>query len=114
LVAIEVDGTTAYALREDVDALMATPPSEAVRFLPGHDQWVIGAGTKDVHVTPPSRRSLMTRKANPVIVGGVVCGTWARKGHEISVTWLDERGRPDAAIERESARVADLLTDRQE
>ena len=51
----------------------------------------------------------MTRKANPVIVGGVVCGTWARKGDELTVTWLDERRRPDAAIERESARLADLL-----
>ena len=73
----------------------AALPSEAVRLLPGHDQWVIGPGTKDVHVTPPSRRDPVTRKANPVIVGGVVCGTWARKGDELTVTWLDERRRPD-------------------
>ena len=109
LVAVDVEGTTAYALHEDVDALQAALPSEAVRFLPGHDQWVIGPGTKDVHVTPSSRRDLMTRKANPVILGGVVCGTWARKGDELTVTWLDERARPDEAIERESARLADLL-----
>jgi hypothetical protein len=109
LVAVDVDGTAAYVVREDVDALLATLPSEAVRFLPGHDQWVIGPGTKDVHVTPLSRRGLMTRKANPVIAGGVVCGTWARKGDELEVTWLDERRRPDEAIERESARLADLL-----
>ena len=51
----------------------------------------------------------MTRKANPVIVGGVVCGTWARKGDEITVTWLDERRRPDEAIERETRRLADVL-----
>ncbi len=109
LVAVGVDGTTAYVVREDVDALEAARPSETVRFLPGHDQWVIGPGTKDVHVTPESRRDLMTRKANPVIVGGVVCGTWARKGDELTVTWLDERTRPDEAIERESDRLADLL-----
>ena len=109
LVAVDVEGTTAYVRREDVDALEAALPSEAVRFLPGHDQWVIGPGTKDVHVTPSSRRDLMTRKANPVILGGVVCGTWARKGDELTVTWLDERRRPDEAIERESARLADLL-----
>jgi len=42
LVAVDVDGTTAYVVREDVDALAASCPSEAVRFLPGHDQWVIG------------------------------------------------------------------------
>ena len=109
LVAVDVEGTAAYVLREDVDALGATVASEAVRFLPGHDQWVIGPGTKDVHVTPVSRRDLMTRKANPVIVGGVVCGTWARKGDEVTVTWLDKRRRPEEAIERESGRLADLL-----
>ena len=109
LVAVDVEGTAAYVLREDVDALEATVASEAVRFLPGHDQWVIGPGTKDVHVTPVSRRDLMSRKANPVIVGGVVCGTWARKGDEVTVTWLDKRRRPDEAIERESGRLADLL-----
>jgi hypothetical protein len=109
LVAVDVEGTQTYVLREDVDALAASLPSEAVRFLPGHDQWVIGPGTKDVHVTPSSRRDLMTRKANPVIFGGVVCGTWVRKRDELTVTWLDERRRPDEAIERESARLADLL-----
>lgn len=110
LVAVDVESTAAYVLREDVDALEATLPSEAVRFLPGHDQWVIGPGTKDVHVTPLSRRDLMTRKANPLIVGGVVCGTWARKGRdELTVAWLDERRRPDEAIEREAGRLADLL-----
>jgi hypothetical protein len=109
LVAVDVEGTAAYLLHEDVDALQATLPSEAVRFLPGHDQWVIGPGTNDVHVTPASRRDLITRKANPVVVGGVVCGTWARKGDELTVTWLDERRRPDEGIERESDRLADLL-----
>jgi hypothetical protein len=106
---VDVEGTTAYVVREDVDSLAATTPSEAVRFLPGHDQWVIGPGTKDVHVTPPSRRDLMTRKANPVILGGVVCGTWARKGDELTVTWYDERPRPTEAIEREAARLGAIL-----
>jgi hypothetical protein len=109
LVAVDVDGDVAYVVREDVDALEAAQPSEAVRFLPGHDQWVIGPGTKDVHVTPSSRRDLMTRKAHPVIVGGVVCGTWARKGDELTVTWLDERHRPDELIEQEAGRLGGIL-----
>ena len=109
LVAVDVEGTTAYVVREDVDALVAARPSDAVRFLPGHDQWVMGPGTKDVHVTSASRRDLVTRKANPVIVGGVVCGTWARKGDELTVTWLDERRRPERAIEQEAARLAGIL-----
>ena len=53
LVAVDVDGTTAYVVREDVDSLTSARPSDSVRFLPGHDQWVIGPGTADEHVTPP-------------------------------------------------------------
>jgi hypothetical protein len=109
LVAVDVEGTEAYVVRGDVDALTAARGSEAVRFLPGHDQWVIGPGTKDVHVTPPSRRDLMTRKANPVVAGGVVCGTWSRKGSDLTVNWLDDRRRPDDAIQHEAGRLADIL-----
>lgn len=109
LVPVDVEGTVAYVAREDVNALGVTQPSDAVRFLPGHDQWVMGPGTKDTHVTPSTRRDLMTRKANPVIAGGVVCGTWARKGDEVTVTWLGEGPRPDDALEREAGRLADLL-----
>lgn len=109
LVAVDVEGTVAFVVRDDVEALTATTPSDAVRFLPGHDQWVIGPGTKDTRVTPPDRRDLMTRKANPVIVGGVVSGTWARRGDELTVTWLDARPRPDEAIEQEAGNLAELL-----
>ncbi|HET8617139.1 MAG TPA: winged helix DNA-binding domain-containing protein [Actinomycetales bacterium] len=109
LVAVDVEGTATYALREHVAALEATTPSDAVRLLPGHDQWVIGPGTKDAHVTPPSHRDLMTRKANPMIVGGVVRGTWARKGDDLTVTWLGEQRAPRQAIEQEADRLADLL-----
>lgn len=109
LVPVDVEGAAAYVAREDVDDLVAAAPSQTVRFLPGHDQWVMGPGTKDVHVTPSSRRNLITRKANPVIVGGVVCGTWARGGDELTVAWLDERRPPVAAIEREAGRLAGLL-----
>jgi hypothetical protein len=108
-VAVDVEGTVAYVVREDVEALLATAPSEVVRFLPGHDQWVIGPGTKDVHVTPADRREPITRKANPVVVGGKVCGTWARSGDELTVTWLDERSPPLEAIQQEAARLASLL-----
>jgi hypothetical protein len=109
LVAVEVEGTTAYVVREDVDSLVAARPSDAVRLLPGHDQWVMGPGTKDVHVVPPSRRDPVTRKANPVIVGGVVCGTWARKGDELTVGWLDDRPPPRAPLEQEAARLGGIL-----
>ncbi len=109
LVPVDVDGTAAYVAREDLDALEAAVPSEAVRFLPGHDQWVIGPGTKDIHVTPSARRTLMTRKANPVVAGGVVCGTWAHRGDNLAVTWLDGQRRPDAQLVEEAARLAGIL-----
>ena len=117
LVAVDVEGTTAYVVAEDAESLTAARPSNAVRFLPGHDQWVMGPGTKDSHVTPPARREAMTRKANPVIVGGVVRGTWAvKKGtknerNEIAVTWLDERQPPQEAVEEEAQRLAAILGD---
>jgi len=107
--AVDVDGTTAYVVRDDVQSLLDAPPSEAVRFLPGHDQWVMGPGTKDVHVTPPPLRDAMTRKANPLVVGGVVRGTWTRKGDALTVSWPDERRRPDEAIEQEAARLGGIL-----
>ena len=109
LVEVDVEGTSAYVVREDVDSIIASRPSSTVRFLPGHDQWVMGPGTKDIHVTPPSRRDLVTRKANVVTVGGVVCGTWARKGDELLVVWLDERQPPQRAIEQEAARLSGIL-----
>jgi hypothetical protein len=109
LVPVDVEGTAAYVVREDVDSLGAARSSDAVRFLPGHDQWVMGPGTKDIHVTPQSRRDPVTRKANLVIVGGVVCGTWARKGDELRLVWLDESRRPEEAIEQEAARLAGIL-----
>ena len=51
----------------------------------------------------------MTRKANPVVVDGVVCGTWTRRGDQLAVAWLDERRRPDSALQQEAARLGELL-----
>ncbi|MCY7400349.1 MAG: winged helix DNA-binding domain-containing protein [Nocardioides sp.] len=109
LVLVDIDGTEAYVLCEDVDQLLAAEASDAVRLLPGHDQWVMGPGTKDVHVTPPALRELMTRKANPVVLGGVVCGTWTRKGDDLTVTWRDGRPRPDSAVRLGAERLGEFL-----
>ena len=109
LVAADVEGTTAYVVADDVESLTAARPSDAVRFLPGHDQWVMGTGTKDAHVTPPGQREAMTRKANPVTVGGVVQGTWTAKDDELTVTWLEATQVPQRAIEAEAARLGDIL-----
>lgn len=109
LVAVDVEGTVAYVASEDVDALTAAAPSEELRLLPGHDQWVIGPGTRDAHVTPAALRDAMTRKANPVIQGGVVCGTWVRREREVMITWFGDRPPADSSIEGEAERLSDTL-----
>jgi hypothetical protein len=107
LVAVDLDGTLAYVVADDVASLAAAQPSDAVRLLPGHDQWVMGPGTKDAHTTPPAWRDAVTRKANVVIAGGVVCGTWTVKNGELSVTWPEGARRP--AVQEEARRLAGVL-----
>lgn len=109
LVPVDVEGTTALVVREDVESLLAATPSEAVRLLPGHDQWVMGPGTKEQAVVPPTLRESVTRKANLVIAGGVVAGTWARKGDEVTISWYDGRPRPDATLAEQVDRLGELL-----
>ena len=116
LVAVDVEGTRAYVLAEDAESLVAAHHRNAVRFLPGHDQWVMGPGTKDRVVTPSACREAMTRKANPVIVGGVVRATWTMRKDppagsvgEIAVTWLDSTRRPQRALATETQRLSEIL-----
>lgn len=110
LAPVEVEGTTAWVLREDLEELMTTAATDAVRLLPGHDQWVMGPGTSDEHVVPAARRTTVTRKANLVVAGGVVSGTWSAGPAGFAVTWFGERGDPPrAAIADEVARLAGLL-----
>jgi hypothetical protein len=110
LAAVDVDGEAAYILRENLEDLIATPASAAVRLLPGYDQWVLGPGTADVHVVPPARRALVSRQANIVIAGGVVSGTWTLTDDQVDVTWFTEAGQPPRdALAEEAARLATLL-----
>ncbi len=110
LVEVDVAGESAYVLREDTDELMAARPTKAVRLLPGHDQWVMGPGTKDRHVIPLPRRTVVTRNSNLIISGGVVSGTWSVKGGEARITWFGENGNPPRnALAQEVARLSAIL-----
>ena len=94
LVAVDVEGTTAYVVREDVDTL-ARRAALGGRAVPSRPRPVgHGTGHQGRPRHPAAARDAVTRKANPVIVGGVVRGTWARKGDGLTVTWLDERRHP--------------------
>ena len=111
---IEVDGEPAYIAAPDLDALASARPSEAVRLLPGFDQWVLGPGTEDGHVTPPMRRAMVSRQSgwiSPVVVAtGVVSGTWALDGEMARIGWFRESGRPPReALKGEVARLSSIL-----
>jgi hypothetical protein len=94
LVAVDIEGETAYVMRDHLEDLTATPPTKAIRLLPGYDQWVLGAGTADAHLVPPGRRALVSRQANIVIAGGVVSGTWTLAHDDVAVDWFAEAGPP--------------------
>jgi hypothetical protein len=114
LVEVELEGDSAYILAEDLDGLLATEPTTAVRLLPGFDQWVLAPGTDDPRVVPPARRSAVSRRAGwitPVVVaGGPVGGTWDLDDDTLRVAWFGEAGRvPRAALRAEAERLAGIL-----
>ncbi len=110
LATVEVEGEPRLMLTEHVDALHDARPHDSVHLLPGHDQWVIGPSTKDEHVVPADRRTPVTRKANLVVVGGVVRGTWRLTGDAVSVSWLDPDLRPPGAeLESAAGRVGEIV-----
>jgi hypothetical protein len=110
LVAVDIEGESAFVLREHLEDLSATSPTTAIRLLPGHDQWVLGPGTADARIVPPARRALVSRGANIVIDGGVVSGTWALTDDHVAVDWFAEGGPPPKErLADEVGRLAAIL-----
>ena len=109
VVTVDMDGQERMVLREDVDALLAAAPAPSVRFLPGHDQWVMGPGTKETAVVPAAHRTAVTRKANPVLADGVVRGFWTLARDRVVVDRDDAGLLPDDALAAEAARLATVL-----
>jgi hypothetical protein len=114
LAEVDVDGESAYVLAEDLDELAATTPTNAVRLLPGFDQYVLGPGTADGHVIPAARRAAVSKQsgwiASVVIAGGVVRGTWELDGELVRIAWFGEAGRvPRTALKAEVARLSSIL-----
>jgi hypothetical protein len=114
LAEVDVDGERAYVRAEDLDELAAAKPTAAVRLLGAFDQYVLGPGTDDGHVTSAARRAAVSKQSGwiaPVVVaGGTVSGTWDLKGADVRVSWFKEAGKPPrAALEAEVARLASIL-----
>ena len=111
---VEFDGERAWVLADDLEELASTKPTQAVRLLPGFDQYVLGPGTGDGHVVPPARRAAVSRQAGwispVVVVGGAVRGTWELDDDRIEVAWFSEAGKPPrSALEEEIARLSSIL-----
>ena len=114
LAEVDVDGRREYVLAEHLDDLASTTPNTVVRLLPGFDQYVLGPGTADGRVIPPSRRSAVSRQAGwispVVVVGGVVAGTWEVDGDHARIAWFSETRRvPRKAVDAEIARLSSIL-----
>jgi hypothetical protein len=114
LAEVDVSGERTYVLADDVDELLSTSPSSAVRLLPGFDQYVLGPGTADGHVVPSSRRAAVSRQSGwispVVVVGGVVSGIWEIEGDYVRVAWFGDAGRPPRkALRAEVGRMSSIL-----
>ena len=114
LTEVEVDGERAHVLAEDVDELSSARPTDAVRLLPGFDQYVLGPGTADAHVVPTARRAAVSKQSgwiSPVVVArGAVCATWGLDGDRVRVAWFSEAGSPPRdALRAEVERLASIL-----
>jgi hypothetical protein len=96
LAAVDVEGTRALVLAEDLDGLRTARPDDGLRLLPGFDQWVLGPGTDAAPIIAPARRTAVSRAAGwiaPVVIrGGRVVGTWALDGDRAAVDWFSEAG----------------------
>lgn len=104
LVEVDVDGESRWHLAEHADELAGTTPESTVVLLPGKDDWVVGPGTKDTWVVPHRHRTDMTRGAGPVLVDGVVAGTWRVAGDALEVTVP-----PSEELSAEAGRLGSLL-----
>jgi hypothetical protein len=107
---LDVEGQRCLMLTEHVHDLIARSPISTVRLLPAADQWVMGPGTSDPHVTPVARRAVVTHGANVVISSGVVAGTWTLKNDVIGVDWFAEAGAaPAVPLSEEVSRLGAIL-----
>jgi hypothetical protein len=113
---VEVGGEPAFVMADDLDELVATRPTTAVRLLPGFDQYVLGPGTKDPHVVPPARRAAVSRQAgwiSPVVLaGGRVAGTWELDRTDVRIAWFPEAGRPPRRKVQAEVRRLSVVLDR--
>ena len=104
LAEVDVEGDRRWVLADHAGELADVQPEPTVVLLPGKDDWVMGVGTKDTWVVPAEHRTAMTRGANPVVVDGVVAGTWRLAGDALEVS-----APPSDGLAEETSRLGSLL-----
>ncbi|NUO60911.1 MAG: winged helix DNA-binding domain-containing protein [Hamadaea sp.] len=110
LTAVDVDGTAAYALTSELDAIATARPFDEVRLLPAFDQYVLGPGTQDEQLIGAGRRAEISKAAgwiSPVVIHrGRVAGVWESDGDTVSVRLFRERSDvPKTQIQAEATRI---------
>jgi hypothetical protein len=112
LEAVEVDGTTAWALGEDTNVLGAPPDAQGVRLLPPGDPYLQKPNRPLLARDPELRKRIFRPVASPGVVlsDGRLAGLWRAKATgrrtEITVEKLGRFRRAD--VEAEAQRVAEL------
>ena len=117
IVDIDVAGSRQWILPEDVEPLVATPPFEGVRLLPGFDPWINELPRRTDEVMTSIHHDRIYRVAGwvtpVVIVDGRVAGTWeltTGKRGGIEVQRLEPwRASATTELKAEVDRVAALL-----
>lgn len=109
---VEVEGRRAWALSDDLDALISAVPNGTVRLLPAFDQYVVNAPRDEIEVLPTAMRDRVYRTQgwfSPVVVrDGRMIGTWR---HDQEGTRLKVEVEP---FSRLSPGVKDQIADEAE
>jgi hypothetical protein len=118
VVAVEVEGTPGWMLREHAAEAATAEPVKLARLLPGFDMWTIGASRDAAALLDPAEKKRVYRNQgwiSPVLlVDGRMDGVWKheRKGRRLMVT-IEPFGKlpkpARAEIEAEVERLARFL-----
>ncbi|GAA1624499.1 winged helix DNA-binding domain-containing protein [Kribbella alba] len=115
---VDVDGTKALVLTDDLDELRSAQPLEVTRLLPAFDPWVIGAARHSPLMPSGDVRRIFRPQgwvSPTLLVDGRIAGVWRheRKGQRLVVE-LEPFGRLAArarqGLEAEAERLAGFLS----
>lgn len=106
LTAVEVEGTTRYALSSDIDALLDPAPIEGVRLIHNDDPYV--RFDHDLLVSDTAKRDWVFPRwgkspgyvPGAIVIDGEIAGIWQRQQRKVTIhPW---RALPQEEIEREA------------